>query len=348
MDKLHYLHGKPESKADLRTSNEDFQVQEIIPFAPTGEGEHHLLHIRKNGLNTTFVAEQLAKFAGVHPRDVTYAGQKDRHAITEQWFGIRIPGKDTPEWSTLTDDNLDILSSHRHGKKLRIGALTGNRFKLVLRNLTNIEDAIERIEKIKISGVPNYFGEQRFGRQGKNLEFGRQMLAGKKVRDKNKRSMYLSAVRSFLFNEVTSYRLLNHGLEPLQGDCVQLAGSKSFFTVEEWDETLQARLSEKDIQLSSPMWGRGTLPATATAANMENNALLNYVSDCEGLENAGLNQERRTMILSPEKLKYTVDKENLTLEFILPAGSFATSVLREIVDYTDVRQQPQIPVEVKT
>ncbi|MCL1077796.1 tRNA pseudouridine(13) synthase TruD [Parashewanella spongiae] len=341
MENLSYLYGKPLSEADLRTSNEDFQVQEIIPFVPSGEGEHHLLHIRKNGLNTTFVAEKLAKFAGVHPRDVTYAGQKDRYAITDQWFGIRIPGKDTPEWIKLTDDSLQVLSSHRHSKKLRIGALTGNYFKLVLRNVTDPEDAIKRIEKIKRLGVPNYFGEQRFGRQGKNLEFGRQMFAGKKVRDKNKRSMYLSSIRSFLFNEATSYRLLNHGLEPLNGDCVQLAGSKSFFTVDEWDETLLARLSEKDIQLSAPMWGRGTLPAKANAEDMERNALLNYVNDSEGLENAGLNQERRAMILHPEKMKYTLDLATLTIEFILPAGSFATSVLREIVDYTDIRQAPQ-------
>ncbi|MGB0894569.1 MAG: tRNA pseudouridine(13) synthase TruD, partial [Parashewanella sp.] len=207
MKSLKYFYGQPQSKADLRTTNEDFQVQEILPFSPSGEGEHHLVHIRKNGLNTGFVAEKLAKFADVHPRDVTFAGQKDRHAVTEQWFGIRIPGKHTPNWNGLNDEQLTVLHASRHGKKLRTGALVGNRFKIVLRNLTDVNDVTERLEKIKLQGVPNYFGEQRFGHNGKNIEMARAMFAGKKIRDRNKRSLYLSAVRSNIFNQVVSHRL---------------------------------------------------------------------------------------------------------------------------------------------
>ncbi|NMH65785.1 tRNA pseudouridine(13) synthase TruD [Shewanella salipaludis] len=339
MSELHYLYGKPAAKADLRTHNGDFIVKEILPFSPTGEGEHHMLHVRKEGLNTVQVAEMLAKFAKVHPKEVTFAGQKDKNAITEQWFGVRIPGKDTPDWASLNSDKLTILTSSRHSKKLRTGALLGNRFILTLRNVTDIADVVTRLVSVAKTGVPNYFGEQRFGHDGKNLVLGRQMLAGRKVKDRNKRSMYLSAVRSHLFNQVVSYRLSQHGITPMAGDCVMLSGSKSFFVAEQWDEVVVKRLAEKDIQLSAPLWGRGQILPKGEAAAMETLAVSELSEDCYGLEHAGLEQERRPLLLEPQGLKYQVQDDVMTLEFVLPAGSFATSLLRELFDYQDVKER---------
>lgn len=340
MIELHYVHGKPASKADLRTHNSDFVVQEILPFGPTGEGEHHLLHIRKDGLNTADVAKILSGFAHVHPKEVTYAGQKDKNAVTEQWFGVRIPGKETPDWASLNSEELTILSSHRHSKKLRIGALAGNRFSLTLRNVTDMEDVLARLALIKETGVPNYFGEQRFGHDGKNLMFGRHMFSGKKVKDRKKRSMYLSAVRSYLFNCVTSARLAEHGLAKLDGDCVLLAGSRSYFVAEKWDEALLTRLDKKDIQLSAPMWGRGSLLPEGEAAVFESQVLADFEQDRDGLEHAGLDQERRPLLLEPQHLTYQQEGEDvIVLKFALPSGSFATSVLRELFDYEDVKER---------
>ena len=337
---LYYLYGKPTSTADLRTHNSDFIVEEILPFSPTGEGEHHMLHIRKDGLNTGHVAEVLAKFAKVHPKEVTYAGQKDKNAQTEQWFGIRIPGKETPDWQQLNSDQLTILSSARHGKKLRIGALLGNRFTLTLRNVTNIDALQQRFNQIAALGVPNYFGEQRFGHNGKNLDQGRQMLSGaRKVHDRTKKSMYLSAVRSYIFNQVASYRLEHHLLKPLAGDCVMLAGSKSYFVAEQWDELLLKRLEEEDIGFSVPLWGRGQPLALTEAAVMEAEAIEAFADDLHGLENAGLSQERRLLLLKPQAMKLRVDGDVCTIEFMLPAGSYATSVLRELVDYQDIKDE---------
>ncbi|MCL1141830.1 tRNA pseudouridine(13) synthase TruD [Shewanella gaetbuli] len=338
MSELHYLHGKPSCKADLRTHNSDFIVEEILPFSPTGEGEHHMLHIRKSGLNTAHVAEMLAKFAKVHPKEVTYAGQKDKNAQTEQWFGVRIPGKETPDWQQLNSESLTVLSSSRHSKKLRIGALLGNRFILTLRNVTDFAELQDKFQLIAQTGVPNYFGEQRFGHQGKNLIQGRQMLAGKKkIKDRGKKSMFLSAVRSNIFNQVTSYRLSHHQLTPIVGDCVMLAGTKSYFVAEQWDEVLLTRLAEKDIGFSAPLWGRGTPLALADSALMEQQALADFSEDLIGLENAGLSQERRLLILQPQAMKLTQQEQHCVIEFMLPAGSYATSVLRELVDYTDVQ-----------
>ncbi|WP_299568726.1 tRNA pseudouridine(13) synthase TruD [uncultured Shewanella sp.] len=356
MSSLHYLFDKPTCTADLRTFNSDFIVKEMLPFSPTGEGEHHMIHVRKEGLNTNQVAEMLAKFAKVHQKEVTYAGQKDKNAVTEQWFGVRIPGKETPDWQSLTTPNteasadtssrgndtnqarLTILSSQRHSKKLRIGALLGNRFELTLRNVSD-KDAVEkRIQQVIETGVPNYFGEQRFGHQGKNLIYGQQMLAGKKVKDRKKRSMYLSAVRSNVFNQVVSYRLHHHSVAPLTGDCVMLAGSKSFFVTEKWDPATLKRLSDNDIQLSAPLWGRGAMLPQADAASVEQAALAELTQDLAGLEQAGLEQERRPLLLKPQAMKYRLEQNNLIIEFILPAGSYATSVLRELLDYQDVQE----------
>ncbi len=340
MTPLHYLHGQPEASADLRTYNSDFIVQEILPFLPTGEGEHHMLHIRKEGLNTADVARMLSSFAGVHPKEVTFAGQKDRHAITEQWFGVRIPGKSMPDWQSLNSEQLTVLSSARHGKKLRTGALAGNRFNLTLRAVSDMDALVRRIELIKATGVPNYFGEQRFGHDGKNLIFGRQMLSGKKkVKDRNKRSIYLSAVRSHLFNQVVSERLRLHQLKTLDGDCVMLAGSKSYFVANPWDEALHGRLAENDIQLSAPMWGRGQALSEAEALAFEQGVCGQYPEDLAGLEQAGLNQERRPLLLAPQQLSYETQDDTLVIKFALPAGSFATSVLRELVNYQDVKER---------
>lgn len=339
MKELHYLFGKPISQADLRTNNSDFIVKEILPFTPTGEGEHHMLHVRKNGMNTVYVAEILAKFAKVHPKEVTYAGQKDKNAITEQWFGIRIPGKETPEWTELNDDKLTILSSSRHSKKLRIGALLGNRFVLTLRNINDTADVESRLQQIAKLGVPNYFGEQRFGHDGKNLILGRQMLSGgRNIKDRHKRSMYLSAVRSNIFDQVVSFRLANHQVDTVAGDCVMLAGSKSYFTAEVWDDVLNSRLAEKDIQLSAPLWGRGTPLAQGEALALELTPLAELSADLQGLEEAGLSQERRPLLLEPQGMKWQFDADTLILEFVLPAGSYATSVLRELADYQDVQE----------
>ena len=348
MSSLHYLFDKPTCTADLRTFNSDFIVKEMLPFSPTGEGEHHMIHVRKEGLNTNQVAEILAKFAKVHQKEVTYAGQKDRNAVTEQWFGVRIPGKETPDWQSLSTSDVEgetasqsrltILSSQRHSKKLRIGALLGNCFELTLRNVSDKQALEKRIQQVMETGVPNYFGEQRFGHQGKNLIFGQQMLAGKKVKDRKKRSMYLSAVRSNVFNQAVSYRLNHHSVAPLTGDCVMLTGSKSFFVTEKWDPATLKRLADNDIQLSAPLWGRGATLPQSDAAMVEQTALSNLTTDLAGLEQAGLEQERRPLLLKPQAMKYRFDQDSLIIEFMLPAGSYATSVLRELLDYQDVQE----------
>ena len=327
-----YLHGKPQWSARLKAEPEDFVVIEDLGFEPDGDGEHILVSIRKRSENTAWVAGLLAKAAGVNRGAVTWAGLKDRHAVTEQWFGIHLPGKDEPDLSVIENENIQILKRQRHSRKLRTGALKGNHFRLLLRDLGRNEEIEQRLKAIAELGVPNYFGEQRFGRNGNNLDGAESLFQGKRIKDRDKRSLFLSAARSYLFNTVVSERI-QQGLAAtlLPGDCLMLAGSNSFFSEPELSEELLARLRSGDVRLSAPLWGRGRVASQGAALDFENQALSSYSAWQAGLEAAGLSQERRNLLLFPQQLSWEWQDAGLSLSFWLPSGCYATSVVRELV-----------------
>ncbi|GLP96865.1 tRNA pseudouridine(13) synthase TruD [Paraferrimonas sedimenticola] len=339
MTSLSYLQTPPQSTAVLRSEPSDFQVREILPFSFDGEGEHHYLYVRKIGQNTAYVAKVIARFAGVPPRDVSVAGQKDRHAVTEQWFCVRIPGKDEPNWSEINTDQIQVLEHTRHRKKLRTGALAGNRFELLLRDVVANDDLEARLKQIELHGVPNYFGEQRFGQNGNNLTRAYEMFAGRKAKDRHKRGMYLSAARAYLFNLSVSARIAQHGVAGIDGDALMLSGSRSYFQSEAWDQTLQKRLDSQDIQLSAPLWGKGPLASQGQALALERAIGDASPELVEGLAQYGLEQERRPLLLHPQNFQYEWDAQAATLKlsFVLPAGAFATAVVREITTYVDAQ-----------
>ncbi|MBT3144438.1 tRNA pseudouridine(13) synthase TruD [Neptunomonas phycophila] len=331
-----YLHGEPRSSASIRLLPEDFQVTEIPSFEPEGEGEHVFLLIRKVGENTDWVARQLANFAQVPAKDVSYAGKKDRHAVTEQWFCVRFPGNRALNWSLFGGESITVLKTARHPRKLRLGNLLGNRFSIRLRNLTNEADFVERLAYLE-HGVPNYFGEQRFGREGGNLEKGVALIKGEyQERQRHKKGLYISAVRSWLFNHLLSERLGDELWQrPMQGDVMMLNGSRSFFVAEELDQSLQTRFESRDILLSGPLWGRGRPLSEAQAGEWEARVIEPWHEITERLEHLGLNQERRSLVLYAEGFK--AEKEapgQWVVHFSLPAGSFATTVLRELCHVT--------------
>ena len=334
---LSYLHGKPQASGVLRSCPEDFIVEEFLPFEPSGDGEHVFLQIQKKGLNTQFVADELSKFSGEHPKNISYAGLKDKHAVTTQWFCVRMPGKPMLDWHQMNSEALTVVTVTKHIKKLKTGALLGNRFRLTLRDVTHIETLQERFEALCQRGVPNYFGEQRFGHGGQNLERAQEMFDGKRIKNRKQRSLYLSSVRSYLFNQTVQTRINQHKTFPLAGDIAMLKGTRSFFYVDSWDDQLQRRLQERDIVLSAPLWGRGTLESTDEARHLEEQVAEQWAWMASGLEQAGLEQERRPLLLYPEqpKLELDIQANKMMIEFTLPAGCFATSVLRELIDYRD-------------
>ena len=239
-DNLTYLHGKPQGTGLLKANPEDFVVVEDLGFEPDGEGEHILVRILKNGCNTRFVADALAKFLKIHAREVSFAGQKDKHAVTEQWLCARVPGKEMPDLSAFQLEGCQVLEYARHKRKLRLGALKGNAFTLVLREVSNRDDVEQRLIDICVKGVPNYFGAQRFGIGGSNLQGAlRWAQTNTPVRDRNKRSFWLSAARSALFNQIVAERLKKADVnQVVDGDALQLARRGSWFvaTTEELAE----------------------------------------------------------------------------------------------------------------
>ncbi|WP_354623511.1 tRNA pseudouridine(13) synthase TruD [Psychromonas sp. MME2] len=226
-----YLYGLPKSSGIFKASCSDFYVEEKLGFELTGEGEHVCLWIEKTGENTEYVAKQLAKFAAIPARDVSYAGLKDRQGVTKQWFSLHIPGKLSPDFSQFELPGVTILKVLRHNKKIRTGALAGNYFTIILREISDKEALDSALLNVK-NGVPNYFGKQRFGYAGHNINAAMQMFLGRKIKDRFKRGIYLSAARSYLFNHVVSERIKD-GLynQPLLGDCVQFVANRFFFSI---------------------------------------------------------------------------------------------------------------------
>lgn len=337
-----YLYGKPESTGLLRSEMSDFKVYEKLPFLPCGEGEHLFIHVKKTGANTLFVARELAKYFQVKEQLVSYAGLKDRFAVTEQWFGIHVPGKQEYCLDDLNIEGVEVLSYKRHNKKLRTGALLGNKFEITLREVTSIKALTERWQQIVEQGVPNYFGEQRFGIEGGNMERALSLFSGQKVKDKKKRGIYLSAARSHVFNSVVNERIKQSDFDNVVvGDVLMLAGTQSVFKVEELDNTIKQRLIEKDVDITAPMWGAGELMTTGEPRLLEESIAENNQEFCQGLPRFGLKQERRRIRINVSDTDLELLAENegnssVRVSFFLPAGCYATTILRELLNYQDM------------
>lgn len=340
-DGLPRAFGAPVLSARIRSTPEDFFVEELPGFAASGEGEHLLLTVEKRGMNTAFAARRIAIWAGIAEMGVGYAGLKDRHAVTRQRFSVHLPKKIAPDLAGLRSDDLDVLEAAWHSRKLPRGALAGNRFVLVLRGVAGERDAIEaRLAAIARHGLPNWFGEQRFGRDGGNVGAALAMFAGKRVR-REQRSLLLSAARSELFNRVLAARLAdgswNRGLD---GEVWMLAGSRSVFGPEPWSDALAQRLADFDIHPTGPLWGSGEPRTTGEALRLEAQALEGETAAAlrQGLEKEGLRQERRALRLRPEALAWEwLADDALRLAFSLPPGSYATAVLHELGEVADVQ-----------
>ncbi|KRG83601.1 pseudouridine synthase [Stenotrophomonas daejeonensis] len=334
MTALPLAFGAPLLDAIIRSVPEDFQVDELPAFEASGEGEHLLLEIRKRGANTVAVAKRLAQWAGVAEMGVSYAGQKDRHAVTTQRFSVHLPKRVAPDLALLESDEIHVLASTWHNRKLQRGALAGNRFRLVLRQVQGERGAIdERLRTIAARGLPNWFGEQRFGRDGGNVPAALQMFAGRRMR-RDQRSMLLSAARSALFNRVLAARVEQGCWDvALDGEVWVLDGSRSVFGPEPMNDALAERLAHFDIHPSGPLWGAGELRSTGKALELEQAALADEQALAlrVGLEQAGLKQERRALRLRPASMQHAwLQDDALELSFALPPGCYATAVLHEL------------------
>jgi len=326
-------YGGPPGGGLIRQSPEDFKVEEVLPFTPSGEGEHLFLFIEKRGENTDYVARQLAKFAGVLARDVGYAGLKDRQAVTRQWFSIWLPGKPMPDWQHWDQENISLIDITRHHKKLKRGVLTGNKFSLMIRQWDgDVKHTEHVLNTIAVGGIANYYGAQRFGHQGKNIEKALSLFQGQTFK-RNQRSLYLSAARSFIFNCILARRIeLENWNQVVAGDVLQFEGSNSFFRTDVVDSVLTARVSALELHPTGCLWGLGNVPEHGDAWHIEQTILTQYSELRDGLEAMDLKIGRRALRVVVDNLTWAfTDVQTLRLSFFLPAGSYATALLKEII-----------------
>lgn len=311
-------------------------MDEVTLVEPDGKGEHVLLWIEKRNANTEWLAGQLARHAGVPRVDVSYAGMKDRRALTRQWFSVRLAARPEPDWAVLKSNEFRILRTVRHSRKLKTGALRGNRFLIRARELQgDTQQLVDRLHRLARCGMPNYFGEQRFGRDNSNLSGALSMFAGTAGRlSRQRRGLYLSAARSQLFNKVLADRVAagnwNH---PLVGDRLLLDGSRNSFVADRIDAEILRRTSTMDLHPSGPLWGAGDLQTAGEAERLERKSLTTMEDFCAGLERSGLKQERRSLRARITDLSWTLAGDELELSFYLPRGGYATAMLRECLAY---------------
>ena len=328
--------GAPLGRGILRAQPEDFIVEEDLGFAASGEGQHVLLKVRKRNANTQWVARELAKLCGCHPRDVGYAGLKDRRAVAVQWLTVPKSKLPLEAWREVRHPEFDVLEAHAHSRKLPRGALAGNRFVIRVRDLdTSIDDQVldSRIAEISRHGVPNYFGPQRFGHNGSNLA---RIADGLKALRAPERGFVLSAARSVIFNAVLAERVRDGSWNRLEaGDIANLDGRGSIFAIiDSLDATLTERAAQLDLHPTGPMWGRGAPPTHYRIAELESRVAAEFQPACDLTAEAGMDQERRALRLAVRELTWErePDTNAVVIRFRLSRGSFATTVLRELID----------------
>ena len=330
--KLNYLLGKPQQAGRLKAEFADFIVREELGYPLAGEGEFVAVKVRKTNANTLFVGEQLAKFVDISAKNMSYAGLKDRHAVTEQWFCLHLAGKETPDFSAFECEGVEILEVTRHNRKIRTGALEGNYFELLLRDVVETDELKQRLNQLQAVGFPNYFTEQRFGRDGHNLTQAQRWASGEiSVKDRKKRSFYLSAARSEVFNLVVSQRIADQQMQTiLSGDYLQLAGSNSFFEVKAEDLVQsQQRLDENDVLLTAPLIGENSLEQNGN--EREKAIVAQHENLISLMKKERMNTARRAMLCKPQDLRWQFEPEGLRLKFFLNSGSYATGLVRELI-----------------
>ena len=317
----------------IRVQPEDFQVEEVLGFEPEGEGEHLWLWLEKRSANTSWVAGQLARWAGVPPMAVGYAGMKDRHAVTRQWFSIHLPRRNEPP-EPLVIEGVVELARNWHRRKLKRGSHRGNGFVITLRDIQGDVQAADRmLATLAAAGVPNYFGSQRFGHGGGNIDQARHWLAATRPArlPSARRGLLLSAARAWLFNQVLAQRVARGDWNrPLPGDCFQLDGRGSWFGPEaQIDDDIRSRVEQGLIHPTGPLWGEGALATALTVQTLEQSVADAEPVLAQGLARFGLRQERRALRLRAQTMRWSWAEQDSVLElaFQLPSGAFATSVL---------------------
>jgi tRNA pseudouridine13 synthase len=338
-----YRHGGPLGGARFKVQPEDFIVEELLGFEPSGEGEHCLVWVEKRDLDSNTAGARLADALGLRRRLVSHCGLKDRQAVTRQWFSLHMPGQPSPEPAALESEGLRVLRITRNTRKLRRGIHFGNRFTIRLREPSfDLAAAEQRWQKIVLDGVPNLFGSQRFGHEGRNVEKALAMFRGEFTPgDRLLRGLLLSSVRSHLFNAVVAERMERGTWDrALPGEVYGFPDNGTLLLISNQRGDEPQRFTEGKVELTAPLWGSGELHSADEVHALELEVAARFPELTAGLEAAGLRQERRVMRLRPlNPALIALPGGDLQFSFDLPRGTYATTVLRELAELLSVAME---------
>lgn len=320
----------------IKQSPEDFEVEEVPAYEPSGQGDYLYLWIEKRAMGAEFFVRQLAKRFGLAPGDIGTAGLKDRHAVTRQW--VSVPAAVAAALPQVEGDGIRVLRAGRHGNKLKPGHLHGNRFRILIRNPD--PSAGERLPpllaRLRTLGLPNYYGPQRFGHGGETVRLGLALLRGERVSRRPNpflRKLALSAAQSAYFNHLLGRRLVE-GLfrTVLAGDVMAKWPFGGLFVAADLSRE-QARFDARETVHAGPLFGRKTFAAQADAARREAEALADTGLSPAKFAGFGklLQGTRRHNVIYLDDLSATTDAEGVQVAVTLPAGSYATVLLRELM-----------------
>jgi tRNA pseudouridine13 synthase len=324
----------PGCGGELRSVPEDFEVEELPAYPPGGEGEHLFLWVEKRGRDTPSVARALAGALGLTPREVSYAGLKDRHALTRQLFCV--PARVEAKLASFSAPGVSVLWTRRHANKLRTGHLKGNRFRIRIRGVSDPQAARAAFERIERQGLPNFFGEQRFGARGDNADLGKRLLRGERLPrrpDRFERKLLLSAYQSLLFNRALALRLRAGTLaRALPGDVMRKQETGGLFVCES-PEVDQPRVDGFEISPAGPLFGPKMIRAQGEVAAGEAELLRAEGMELTDFERGGEETEggRRPYRVPLAVGELREEGTDLWIGFELPRGSYATVVLRELL-----------------
>jgi tRNA pseudouridine13 synthase len=308
----------------------------VLPFTAAGSGAHTLLRVRKDGWYTAAVATWLARAFNCRVRDVGYCGHKDRRAVTVQHFSVPTASRGAPDPAALTwPVGLELESHAPHNRKLRRGAHRANRFRVRLRGVGATRAAVEeRLSKVAALGFANYFGQQRFGRDGGNTGRARAALSSATFSHPRHaaQSIEVSALRSWLFNRVLAARVREGTcLEILPPEALMLDGTGSFFVAVTDEPELAARVRDGDLHPTGPLWGTPKDELPKALIEREKKVLAAHGPDRELLEARGFAMERRALRAMARELAWRwPTPDELEVEFVLGRGSYATVLLGEL------------------
>jgi tRNA pseudouridine13 synthase len=329
----------------IRCYPEDFKVSEELGFELSGAGEHCFLFLQKRQLNTQELVQRVSALSAVPARDIGYCGLKDRNAVTQQWVSVAMAGRAEPDWQALeVAGDVRVLAVGRHLRKLRRGVHRANRFALVLRALNAEQGALEqRLQALRAAGAPNYFAEQRFGRNGSTLEQARRwMHSGRRI-SRDKRSLYLSALRAYVFNRMLAQRVDRGDWNTVvAGDMCMLRGTRSHFRCEEVTGDIRARAACGDIHPGLPLWGRVQAKDASRCPNLRPDCPEDCREIGDFLEDSALELAwRSTRLMADDFCWQFCDDGTLRLEFSLGAGGYATALLAEFVHFQEMQTAQQ-------